>query len=105
MDDRFNWCHNPNCHTRLTKDRLRGSGDNLVSRTRKINNSKGYDCSPNSRWWHFFCTTSCREEYINKNLVQFVAINPIVEPKEIPVEEYITQYGYKDIRIKRVAND
>ena len=105
MDDRFNWCHNPNCHTRLTKDRVKGSGNDLVSRTRKMRNKRYTNETPNSKWQHFFCTTSCREEYIEKNIIPIVAINPIVEPKEIPVEEYTTQYGYKDFRIKRVAND
>ena len=31
-----NWCHNPKCHTYKTTDRVRGSGNNKVLRTRKI---------------------------------------------------------------------
>ena len=30
-----NWCHNPKCHTYKTTDRVRGSGNNKVLRTRK----------------------------------------------------------------------
>ena len=48
----FNWCHGPNCHTKETQSRVRGSGDNKVLRTIRIkqgrynwnnNNSITYD--------------------------------------------------------------
>ena len=32
----YNWCHGPNCHTKETQSRVRGSGDNKVLRTIKI---------------------------------------------------------------------
>ena len=32
----YNWCHNPDCHTYHTTDRIRGVKGNKVLRTRKI---------------------------------------------------------------------
>ena len=36
-----NWCHSPKCHTYNTTDRVRGSGNNKVLRTRKVKIYKG----------------------------------------------------------------
>ena len=37
-----NWCHNPDCHTIETQSRVRGSGNNKVLRTVKINVNNHY---------------------------------------------------------------
>ena len=36
----YNWCHNPDCHKIETQSRVRGSGDNKVLRTIKINTDR-----------------------------------------------------------------
>ena len=36
----FNWCHGPNCHTKETQSRVRGSKGNKVLRTMKVNSEK-----------------------------------------------------------------
>ena len=37
-----NWCHNPDCHKIGTQSRVRGSGNNKVLRTVKINVNSSY---------------------------------------------------------------
>ena len=44
----YNWCHGPECHTKETQSRVRGSADNKVLRTIKI---KVRDFS-DYRWGH-----------------------------------------------------
>lgn len=74
------WCHGPNCHTYRTVDRVRGSKDNKVLRTRKI---KQYD---SDNMFSYFCSNGCYNEFANTYVRQIVAIAPRVEPLETPVE-------------------
>ena len=94
----YNWCHNPDCHTIETQSRVRGSGDNKVLRTIKINT--------NRRWskdtiWDYFCNQSCLMDFIRTHLTSIIAIAPRREALETPIkvvkEKYESQrYRYTD---------
>ena len=81
-----NWCHNPKCHTYHTTDRVRGSGDNKVLRTRKI---KIIDMDTQYYWqgWeNHFCRVACFFAYVKLHIDRIVAIAPVHEPSETPIE-------------------
>ena len=80
-----NWCHNPKCHTYNTNDRVRGSGDNKVLRTRKVKiNTGNYD------WYNsifdYFCNQGCLMAFLSQFANQVVAIAPVREPSETPIK-------------------
>ena len=96
-----NWCHNPLCHTYKTTDRVRGSGNNKVLRTRKV---KIHDYSQSYYWqgWeNHFCRVACFFNYVKKHITNIVAISPVLEPSETPIDvqvvkhpEETTSYGW-----------
>ena len=57
MADYF-WCHCPQCHTRATQDRVRGSKGSKVLRTRKIKQHTKRKVEfrnkprPDNKWWN-----------------------------------------------------
>ena len=81
-----NWCHNPKCHTYKTTDRVRGTGDNKVLRTRKvkINTTGNYD------WYNsifdYFCNQGCLMAFLSQFTKEVVAIAPVREPSETPIK-------------------
>ena len=82
----YNWCHNPDCHTYHTTDRIRGVKGSKVLRTRKIrvrDYSKSY-------WWqgweNHFCRVACFFNYVKKHVAEIVAIAPVHEPSETPID-------------------
>jgi len=75
------WCHGPNCHTYHTQDRIRGSKDNKVLRTRKI---KQDSWNANNYFSHF-CSQGCWNDFAYKNWDQCIAIAPRREPLETRV--------------------
>ena len=80
-----NWCHNPKCHTYKTTDRVRGTGDNKVLRTRKVKINTGrYD------WYNsifdYFCNQGCLMAFLSQFANQVVAIAPVREPSETPIK-------------------
>ena len=91
----YNWCHGPSCHTNETLDRVRGTKGNKVLRTRKIAlNSWNKDSM-----WRFFCGQSCYDNFANKYIDQVLAIAPMTECQETPIEDpkktrHNTNYGY-----------
>ena len=97
----YNWCHNPDCHTYHTQDRIRGVKGSKVLRTRKI---KVRDYSQSYYWqgWeNHFCRVACFFNYVKKHVAQIVAIGPVHEPSETPIDiqqtkhpEEITSYGW-----------
>jgi len=97
----YNWCHNPDCHTYHTQDRIRGVKGSKVLRTRKI---KVRDYSQSYYWqgWeNHFCRVACFFNYVKKHVAQIVAIAPVHEPSETPIDiqqtkhpEEITSYGW-----------
>ena len=95
----YNWCHNPDCHTYHTQDRIRGVKGNKVLRTRKIRVGE-----PNA-WWqgweNHFCRVACFFEFVKKHITQIVAIAPVHEPSETPIDvqvvhhpEHRSEYGW-----------
>ena len=77
----FVWCHGPGCHKSHTQDRIRGVKGSKVLRTRKV--------KPNSwtegKWWSYFCSTSCYNDFANTYLQQIIAIAPRTEALETPI--------------------
>jgi|TARA_R110002020_G_scaffold59382_1_gene161888 hypothetical protein len=86
----YNWCHGPECHTTQTQSRVRGSGDNKVLRTVKINTAILYDYQKGI--YEYFCNQRCLMEYISKHLQSIVAIAPRREPLETPVKVVKNKY-------------
>ena len=79
----FNWCHGPECHQKHTVDRVRGVKGSKVLRTRKIKinnwNSNNY--------WRFFCSNGCMNDFVQKNIDEFVALHPRTECLETPIKD------------------
>jgi hypothetical protein len=80
-----NWCHNPKCHTYQTTDRVRGSGNNKVLRTRKVKINTG-----NYSWYNsifdYFCNQGCLMAFLSQFANEVVAIAPVREPSETPIK-------------------
>ena len=86
-----NWCHSPKCHTYKTTDRVRGSGDNKVLRTRKVKINTG-----NYSWYNsifdYFCNQGCLMAFLSQFANQVVAIAPVREPSETPIKVVKEKY-------------
>ena len=81
------WCHGPECHTKSTQDRVRGTKGSKVLRTRKVKqhtNSTWYN--PNS-WYNWFCSMSCYNDFANKHADAMRRIAPRTEPLETRIED------------------
>ena len=94
----YNWCHNPDCHTYHTTDRIRGVKGSKVLRTRKI---KVRDYSQSYYWqgWeNHFCRVACFFNYVKKHITNIVAISPVHKPSETPIDVKVENrdtYKYK----------
>ena len=89
-----NWCHGPECHTKQTQSRVRGSGDNKVLRTIKIKQGRhnGYQ----NNIWDYFCNQSCLFDFIRLHLTSMIAIAPRREALETPIKVVKNKYeSYK----------
>tara|TARA_R100000789_G_scaffold66751_1_gene62869 strand:+ start:43 stop:414 length:372 start_codon:yes stop_codon:yes gene_type:complete len=86
----YNWCHGPECHTKETQSRVRGSGDNKVLRTIKIKQGRynGYQ----NGIWDYFCGNHCMFDFIREHLTSIVAIAPRREALETPIKVEKTKY-------------
>ena len=82
----YQWCHGPKCHTNRTQDRIRGVKGKKVLRTRKI---RVQDPLPRyyQGWENYFCKVGCLFEFIKQNLTSIIAIAPVHEPSETPIED------------------
>ena len=91
----YRWCHGPECHTRATQDRVRGSKGSKVLRTRKIKiNDNGWP----SGFYKYFCSNSCYNNFADKYAEQIIRIAPRLEPLETPINDpekktYQSSYG------------
>ena len=99
MADYF-WCHGPQCHTRATQDRVRGSKGSKVLRTRKIKQHRNEYYNVNSAW-NYFCSQSCQNDFWNVYGNQIRQIAPRTEPLETPIEDpkvtkHESDYIYSD---------
>lgn len=94
-----NWCHNPKCHTYKTTDRVRGSGNNKVLRTRKVKINTG-----NYSWYNsifnYFCNQGCLMAFLSQFANEVVAINPVREPSETPIK--VKKEKYQSHRYKYI---
>jgi hypothetical protein len=81
----YNWCHNPDCHTYHTTDRIRGVKGNKVLRTRKI---RVFEPLPQyyQGWENHFCRVACFFNFVKKHVAEIVAIAPVHEPSETPID-------------------
>ena len=96
----YNWCHGPECHTKETQSRVRGSGDNKVLRTIKIKQGR-YNWNNNNSITYddYFCGNHCLFDFIRLHLTSIIAIAPRREAQETPIkiekEKYeSTRYEY-----------
>ena len=92
----YNWCHGPECHTNHTQSRVRGSGDNKVLRTIKINTNNLYDYQRGI--FEYFCNQRCLMDYIRTHLQAIVAIAPRRNALETPIKvekEKYESYRYE----------
>jgi hypothetical protein len=81
-----NWCHNPKCHTYQTTDRVRGSGNNKVLRTRKIKVIDYEKAYYFQGWENHFCRVNCFFQFVKLHVDRIVAIAPVREPSETPIK-------------------
>ena len=79
----YNWCHGPECHTRVTVDRVRGVKGKKVLRTRKI---KITNWNKNNGW-QYFCSQGCWNDFFHKFSRECRNIAPRNEPLETPIED------------------
>jgi len=84
-----NWCHNPDCHTIKTQSRVRGSGNNKVLRTVKINVNSSY---MENSIFQYFCNNNCLFQFLNKFRNEVANIRPVREPSETPIKVVKEKY-------------
>jgi len=104
----YYWCHGPECHTKETQDRVRGSKGSKVLRTRKLKIH-----NPNYiHMYSYFCSNGCYNEFANKYVEQIIRIAPRTEPLETRIEDpkkttHDTGWGrtYTHTTITKVDNE
>ena len=79
----YNWCHNPSCHTIETQSRVRGTGDNKVLRTIKINTDRKWS---RNTIWDYFCNNNCLFIFLDKFRQEVANIRPVKQPSETPIK-------------------
>ena len=106
----YYWCHGPNCHTRATQDRVRGSKGSKVLRTRKVKQHNGIQLG--TSFYNWFCSNGCYNDFANKYVEQIIRIAPRLEPLETriedPVKEKVTTnwgHTYYNHTINKIDND
>ena len=105
------WCHGPECHTKVTTDRVRGTKGSKVLRTRKI---KWYD-RDYPTFYQYFCSNGCYNDFANKYVQQIIRIAPMTEPLETRIEDPVREkhthnysfgeHSYYTTTIKKVDTD
>ena len=84
------WCHGPECHTKDTQDRVRGSKGSKVLRTRKIkqtNHTRNMYGNGGGNIWNYFCSHSCQMDFVHKHAEQIIRIEPRAMPLETPIHD------------------
>jgi len=115
------WCHGPECHTKNTQDRVRGSKGSKVLRTRKLKRDN-YDYHKSmygnggGNIWNYFCSHCCQMDFAHKHAEQIIKIEPRTTPLETPIHDPKRtehSHAYHDGRvykwttteIKKIDND
>ena len=78
------WCHGPECHTKVTTDRVRGSKGSKVLRTRKVKQhtiANGITLD----FYNWFCSMSCYNDFANNMYTNHKLRQ--TEPLETPIED------------------
>jgi len=94
-----NWCHNPNCHTIKTQSRVRGTGDNKVLRTVKINTDSHY---MQNSIWQYFCNQNCLFQFLHQFRNEVANIRPVKQPSETPIK--VVKEKYESSRYRHTDN-
>ena len=103
------WCHGPECHTKVTTDRVRGSKGSKVLRTRKVKQYNGIQLG--TSFYNWFCSNSCYNDFANTYVEQIIRIAPRLEPLETPIHDpkkvkHETYYGsYTTTEINKIDNE
>ena len=82
----YNWCHGPECHTKSTQSRVRGSGTNKVLRTIKIKVRDYSDRHWFQGWENHFCKVTCFFDYMKIHWQEIVKIAPCTKALETPIK-------------------
>ena len=96
------WCHGPECHTKATTDRVRGSKGSKVLRTRKIKQNQW-----NSRSiWGYFCSMGCYNDFAKEYMAEIIRIAPRLEPLETPIHDpkKETEHGHWGTYTRTIIN-
>ena len=96
----YNWCHNPDCHKIETQSRVRGSGDNKVLRTIKINTDRQWN---KDTIWDYFCNNNCLFSFLNKFPREIANIRPVNKPSETPIQ--VEKTKSQDYRMRYNGNN
>ena len=99
----YNWCHGPNCHTKETQSRVRGSGDNKVLRTIRIKQGGSYRTHEQYQMFNYFCNQRCLMDFIRTHLTSIVAIAPRREALETPIK--VVKEKYESHRYRHNGTD
>ena len=81
---KYNWCHNPDCHTIETQSRVPGTGDNKVLRTVKIKATRYGTYQENI--WDYFCNNNCLFQFLNKFGREIANSYSVKQPSETPIK-------------------
>ena len=84
-----NYCQNPLCYARDTKDRLRGVKGSKVYQNR----------TRTSDWYHGCCTQQCLNDFLEININRIIGfIGALVDTPTRPQQQYISYIEYTDMR-------
>ena len=83
----YNWCHGPECHTKVTTDRVRGSKGSKVLRTRKVKQHTERAWYRPDNFYNYFCSNNCYNDFANQYAQQIIRIAPRTEPLETRIED------------------
>ena len=83
-----NYCQNPLCYARDTKDRLRGVKGSKVYQNRVINHNHYYGC----------CTQQCLNDYLDIYMNRIINyIGKLTETPTRPQDHHISYSEYRDM--------
>ena len=91
------WCHGPECHTKSTQDRVRGSKGSKVLRTRKVKQHTDRSWYNPDSIFNYFCSQTCIFDFWNANAQRVIALAPRTTPLETQIEDpkkETTEYSY-----------
>ena len=98
----YNWCHGPQCHEKVTVDRVRGVKGSKVLRTRKIKINNWNRNTP----WSLYCSQGCYTDFMNTHWAEQIRLHPRTEALETPIKDPTRTkqenpyYNYYDTKIE-----